>query len=343
MPYEIKKRNILLIGLFSSLILFFILKGDFKTMYDILVHINIAWLSLGFLCIFIYWGIEASTFHLMLTNNGEKISYFDVLKLVISTQFFNGITPFSTGGQPFQIYILTKKSKLSASSVTSASVHNFIVYQFILVVLGSVAFCLKYFFTYFSDSSSKAIGAVALLGFSLNIFVVFSLILFSSTPNVTRKIVFSVLRLLEYTPLKKRIIKTYPHIEHFLKHFHRNSQGLMKNRLLMFKASLLNLIKLTVFYLIAYFTCRSIGFNNVTIVQAVIASAYIMLITSFIPLPGASGGSELGFMFLFGTLLTAPQVMVVMVLWRFITYYFGLFVGFVTLYFGYPNPNRVLS
>jgi len=331
----IRKRNLGLIVIFLLLLLLYSFTGDYETMQEIFLNLNLTWLFLGFVCIFIYWIFEAITFHLMLKHCGEKASFLSILKLILSTQFFNGITPFSTGGQPFQIYILTRSSKLKASSVTSASLHNFMVYQFTLVLLGTLALCLKYFFDYFSSPTANAVKVISLLGFSLNIIVVFLLILLSSSLTLTRRLVFFILKGLEHTPLKQKIVSLYPTISFFLENFHRNSQSLMKNKSLLAKASILNLVKLLFFYLIAYFACRAIGFNHISIIQALVASAYIMLISSFIPLPGASGGSELGFMFLFGTLLTAPQVMVVMILWRFITYYFGLFIGFITFYFGY--------
>jgi glycosyltransferase 2 family protein len=337
MHSSLKKKNLLFVGLFAAVLFVFVVKGDFTTMATILLKVNLLWLSFGFGCILLYWGLEALTFHLMLSHNGLHISYAETLKLVVSTQFFNGVTPFSSGGQPFQIYILTQKNKLSLSGVTSASLHNFIVYQFILVILGILAFCFNLYSKDYVVSNSQPFLSIALLGFVLNLFVIVGLLLLAVTPKITYRLVFFFLKLLEFTPFKKKVNHSLVFVEHFLKDFHTNCRELMNNRPLLLKASIINCIKLTVFYLIAYFSCRSIGFNQVHMLDAIIASAYIMLITSFIPMPGASGGSELSFLFLFGTLLTLPQVTVVMLLWRFITYYFGLCIGFLTLSFGYPQ------
>lgn len=343
MSYEIKKRNIFLIVLIACLIGAFVLKGDLKLMVSIILHIHILWLGLGFVSILIYWIIEAVTLHMMLTQKGNHIRYTEVLKVILSTQFFNGITPFASGGQPFQIYMLTKKSRIDASTVTSASVNNFIVYQFILVFLGSIAMTIKYFYASFVGSPAHTISNIAVLGFILNFVVICILLMLSTQPTISKKMIFSLFSLLEKTPLRERILHLRPKTEGFMKRFHKHSQNLFYDKRLMIKTSALNLIKLLFFYMIAYFACRSIGYNNVTVFQAVIASAYIMLITSFIPIPGASGGSEAGFIVLFGTLLTAPQVTVVMLLWRFITYYFGLLIGFITYYFGYNISRKTTS
>lgn len=327
----------------TVLILTFIIKGDIPSLLSIFLHVNIIWLALGFLCIFLYWFIEAITLYLMLTHKKRHISFKEVFKLIVSTQFFNGITPFASGGQPFQIYILTKESQIDPSIVTSASLNNFIVYQFVLVLLGSVAVFYKYFYALFSGSTSQSINSIALLGFFLNFIVIFALILISTQLNITKKIVSVCFKILKYTPLKRKTLVIEPKLDRFLISFHKNSQGLLLNKKLLAKTSILNIIKLFIFYLIAYFVCRSIGYDQISILQAVTASAYIMLITSFIPLPGASGGSEVGFILLFGSFLTIPQVTVVMLLWRFITYYLGMFIGFVTYYIGYNKSAQLTN
>ena len=46
----------------------------------------------------------------------------------MSEHFFNGITPFATGGQPFQIYALSKK-KVDLSTSTGLLMMNFIIHM----------------------------------------------------------------------------------------------------------------------------------------------------------------------------------------------------------------------
>jgi uncharacterized protein (TIRG00374 family) len=55
-----------------------------------------------------------------------------------------------------------------------------------------------------------------------------------------------------------------------------------------------------------------------------------MLIGSFIPLPGGTGGVEYGFINFFGNFLSGAILKTLMLLWRFFTYYFGMFIGAIT-------------
>ena len=56
-----------------------------------------------------------------------------------------------------------------------------------------------------------------------------------------------------------------------------------------------------------------------------------MLISSFVPLPGATGGIEYAFMSFFGYFITKPTISTVMILWRFMTYYLGILLGAIAL------------
>lgn len=337
MSYQFKKRNLIILSTITSIILYLALKGEISNILDIILKVNLIWLSLAILCILLYWVFEAKTLHIMLQTYDEDFSYLEVLKLVVSTQFFNGITPFSTGGQPFQIYVLSQRSKLPISSITSASIHNFIIYQTVLVIMGSLAIMSRFIFNVF-PTNPKGLNIVAISGFSLNLIIISALIIIAISPRLTQKGLSILYFLIGISPLKNRLNKIQNSWNKNVCEFHKDILTLMSNRDMYFKALGLNILKLLSFYTVAYFISLSVGFNAITIFQALIASAYVMLITSIIPLPGASGGAEMGFLVFFGTFIVGPQATAIMLLWRFITYYVGLVAGIATFYLGYKSP-----
>ena len=71
----------------------------------------------------------------MWVNEKEKLSLAQAFQHMIITQFFNGITPFSTGGQPMEIYML-KNHGFRYTKATNVIMQNFIVYQLALVIFG---------------------------------------------------------------------------------------------------------------------------------------------------------------------------------------------------------------
>jgi hypothetical protein len=51
----------------------------------------------------------------------------------------------------------------------------------------------------------------------------------------------------------------------------------------------------------------------------------------WVPTPGASGGTEWAFTVIFTVLVSGSTAVLVtaMLIWRFVTYYLGMFVGFI--------------
>ena len=68
-------------------------------------------------------------------------------------------------------------------------------------------------------------------------------------------------------------------------------------------------------------------YSSLNAINTVTASAYVYVIGAFVPIPGASGGIEYGFTQFFGNFIKLSKISAVLLLWRFITYYFGVIVG----------------
>ena len=65
----------------------------------------------------------------------------------------------------------------------------------------------------------------------------------------------------------------------------------------------------------------------ITPLTAIVASAYTLIIGSFVPIPGGTGGIEYGFLRFFGTFNTGATLSAILLIWRFITYYLGMILG----------------
>ena len=73
-------------------------------------------------------------------------------------------------------------------------------------------------------------------------------------------------------------------------------------------------------------------YSSVTPGVGVVTSAYIMIIGSFVPIPGGTGGLEYGFMQFYGNFIKGSVLSAAMLVWRFVTYYFGIILGAIALY-----------
>ena len=74
------------------------------------------------------------------------------LNFILEINFFNAITPFSSGGQPFELYCL-KKEKIKMADATTIVIEQFVVYQIALVILGVVAILCNSIFHIFTNNT----------------------------------------------------------------------------------------------------------------------------------------------------------------------------------------------
>ena len=99
------KKNTIFILIITAIVLYVVLKDDFKDIVDILAKIDIKYILLAFLFYALFIVIKGYV-NYKITNDKSKLSLKEAIKHNVITQFFNGVTPFSTGGQPMEIYML---------------------------------------------------------------------------------------------------------------------------------------------------------------------------------------------------------------------------------------------
>lgn len=342
MKYKINKNSFYLLAFLSFAVIAYFLKDDFGGILSQLSKVKLIDIALAGMMMIIYWLLETAAYQKLLNFTQNTLSFFDLFKTTMATQFFNGITPFSSGGQPFQIYIICKLSKSKVGRITSSALQNFIVYQLALVIYGLIALLSQYLLPFVHIEITKKVSVVIFLGFTLNLIVIVALIVLGSSKKVGFAIVKSFIYLLNKIKIVKNKEKSWEKMQKTLNEFHAEITTLSSNKSLLLVTLLLNLAKLTAYYSVAYFISIAIGIENISIIDAILASAYTMLITSIIPLPGASGGAEFGFLIFFSSVISGQKATAIMLLWRFITYYIGLILGFLVFTFGFKKTNRAI-
>ena len=120
--------------------------------------------------------------------------------MIIITKFFNGITPFSSGGQPMQIYML-KKEGFRFTKATNIIIQTFILYQAALVVYGLIAIGVNSHFQLFTNVT--LLKNLILLGFFMNTVVMMGLIVISFSSKFNHLVVDKSILFLS----KLRIVK----------------------------------------------------------------------------------------------------------------------------------------
>jgi len=314
------KKNTLLLLVITIATLCIVLKDDFSGIMKTLQTLDLKFIFIA-LILFVFSVSLKGYSNYLIVNDKNKISLKEAIKHNFITQFFNGITPFSSGGQPMEIYMLTEH-EISLSRATNYTVQSFIFYQIALIILGTLAVIYNFIFHIFPKV--KLLQHLVLLGFIINIAVIVFLIFISYSKGFMKK----SSKLLAKISKKLKLNISEEEIDKKLEEYHDGFQELKYNKKLIFTGIGLNLLSLISLYLIPLFILFSMkNFHALTIIETITTSAYVYLIGAFVPVPGASGGIEYGFSQLFGNFIFNQELSATLLVWRNITYYLGMILG----------------
>ena len=324
-----KKNRILnYVGLIilTIVVLYFSLRNDFDRIVNEILNINPLFLLLSLFLIFSYWFFRAVVLKNFVSKFKENFKLFDAFRVHMATIFFDQVTPCASGGQPYQIYKLTKEEKLPVSSSTNIVFQTFIVYQIAFLFLTTLAFLYNLIFRIYPIN--PVLKSLVTLGFIVNLvvgIVMFSVAFLEKFNNFLIGLGIKILFKLKIVKDKEKQEQKW---RENTKQFHDSALFLLKDKKNFIKGILLNILSILSIYIIPIVVFYGLGINgSITGIETLVTAAYVTLMGSYIPLPGGTGGLEYGFLVFFGCFINEPKLTASMIIWRFITYYLGIIVG----------------
>ena len=326
---EIKKLliNLLIILFVLSLVLYFSLKDNYQAIISYISNMNLTWFIIAILFLVLYRVFIGISSYFMIRINNEKVNLLKVIQINFIILFFHGITPFAGGGQPMEIYYLHNE-KIKSDKSANIVLQNFIVYQIALVIISIFAIIYNNIFNLFPNDSF--IKKLVTLGFIINIVVLLFSFLLSFGKKSNKFILNKIINLLTKIKIIKDKEKVSNKVYEYLNNFHKNALLLLKNKKKFILLILLNIIALISSYSIAYAICMGMGIN-IDYIKVIITVAYVMMIGSFIPIPGGTGGIEYGYIHFFGYFIAGGVLAASMLIWRFVSYYLAMILGAIAL------------
>ena len=277
----------------------------------------------------LYYVLKSVCMYLLSKEYKKDVTFKEMLNHFLITQFFNGITPFSTGGQPAQIYML-RKSGIKVANATSITISDFLIYQIALIAVGLTSLIINGIFRLIVID--KVMLSLIIIGFILNIVIGLFLVLISFSKKFNNFIGKIVLKIISKIKLIKNREALIDKLKDKLNEFNEGSKIIRKDKGLLVKCFLLNYVALLSYYMVAFFVFRSLDSNTgITLVVSIIISSFVLLIGGFVPIPGGSGGIEGAFLTLFAYFLSGNIIKSALIMWRFITYYLCVLVGGILL------------
>lgn len=280
-------------------------------------NLDKGWLIMAVLSQILNVSIDAYMTYILVKSSVPSFKFRNAVRTSMVGQFFSAVTPFATGGQPMQVYCMSKYGVEPGKGI-SALTQKFVVYQSTLVVYSALALLLKQDF--FNGALSEVMWTFAIFGFLSQAFVILMLLLFSFCRKLTNAILgFAKKILIRFH--QQKLYERLGGFERQLESFHDCNKELYKNRRLVVTAYVCTAVQLTAIFIIPYCVYRSFNLVGAPVSDMICSQAFVTMATCFIPLPGAAGASEISFLGFFSMYFTQETLKSGVLVWRIITYY----------------------
>ena len=277
--------------------------------------------SIFLLCILglivVFYLLDMLKMALLMKSSTGKFRWGTALKSSVLCKYYDNITPFGSGGQPFQMYYLSRKIPIGPA--TSLPLINFFITQLAFFIICVVDFI------FFPADVSSAVLVMAYGGAILYIIVPFLAVLFSFMPRIIDK----TLTFIVITGAKMHLIKEP---DKTLKKWISNVveyrdvfKLFTKNIGIVFIVFVLSVMQCVSLHSIPYFVFRLFGVTDIDWWKITVMTTYIYSAITFIPTPGNSGAAEGTFYAIFASL--GGFLFWGMLIWRLAVFYLVILVG----------------
>ena len=325
--------NVLIFAILMVATFWFVFKDqDLGQIFNVASSANPWFLLLGIFCMLMYFAMEAINIKAILKSFGEKLSFLKSYKFTMIGFFFAAITPSATGGQPLEIYYMSKE-KIPAAHSTLALLVQVCGIQVATMILGTISMLLNI------ELLTGPVLWLSIIGLTVNGIALVAMLVCIFNNKLTRKLVYGFINVLKHLGFKK-IERKRAKINESLNQYADGASYMKTHKKEFIVAMLRVFIQFCFYFSVPYCIYRAFGLEGMNFFEVFALQAILFMATSALPLPGAIGASESVFLNLFGLAFGAELLSSAMLLNRGITFY--LFV-IITLFVVFINIVRIKS
>lgn len=247
-----------------------------------LSRMNWGWFLVAVICICLYMGLEGVINKIFIEDRYPGFSWKDALRLPPIEQLFNGITPFSTGGQPSQLVALLQ-SGVEGGMASSVLLMKFVVFQSMIVI--SFIISLVIGFHYIAEKL-RVLSLFVILGFLVHLSVIAGLLMVMYWYGFTKKITNLVIKPAAWFMKPARYQHLQATLNEKIDSFYHESMKMKQEYPKLAKVCLVTITQLFFYYAIPYFIMLALGVHGMNFMMVLSLHVLIFMIISLFPIPG---------------------------------------------------------
>lgn len=333
-------KNLPIVIAFIAITFYVLLKDiSIKNLINSISMVNVNYIFAGIILSCIFVACEGINTFRLLNLGGSEISLLKGIKYACIGFFFSSITPSASGGQPMQIYYM-KKDDIDISDSTIALLVELISYQIVTLSLALILFIYKYDFI--KDKISFIIP-ILIFGAIANIALVSFIILVFLSENLAKKVINSFIIFLHKIKIIKNLEDAQEISINQINQFKTGVNILKNNTSIFIKVFSTTLVQLISMYSVAYCVYKAFGMNGSSYIEIISLQAIFTLSVSALPLPGAIGISEGGFLQVFSLVFPQKILASAMLINRGLSFYMLLIITGVIVLINHIRKSFVIS
>ena len=313
-------KNLIIFILLIVLTFYIILKDqDITEIAKVLQSVRLEYVLIAIIAMLIYFFLETVNMGRTLKTLEEKSSFMQNFKYVLIGFFFSSITPAASGGQPMQIYYMHKNG-ISVANSTLSLLINLCSFQIITISFAMISL--------FFNHKYLTTGLVWLfiIGVTLNSIALALLLIGIFSKRLSAWLVKIAVKILSFFKIRN-IEDKQEKLEKELFKYQGSAAYIKQNKMVMLKTILTTFIQILFYYSIPFWVYCAFGFGEYNIIQIISLQAILYATVSGIPLPGAVGVSEGGFLGIFKNVFTTSTLNSAMILNRGISFYLFVLIS----------------
>lgn len=307
--------------------------GSEKTFIEVFSNLNVKYLLISLATVVGMMGLDSLKYFVIMRATKVGANYRTALTVGMLGKYYDYITPFSSGGQPMQIYYLHKKGIGGGES----SAVIFIKFAFNMTMWLAICLCLMVFnrgalYQYVTDSTQLKLFQVAgWIGFAVNCalpLLILSCVVFPKmTLAITRWVLNIGYKLKIVKDKDAQLERGKKAVSDFVAAF----VSMIKRPLHSIILAVLCIVEPLLGMMLPYFVVVALGGAAVTpsfdlMLAIMTLNVYVQMSVTVVPTPGNSGAMESAFMM---TLVSVSEGVLFWTVfsWRFLSYYSYIIIG----------------
>ena len=256
--------------------------------------------------------------------------------------YFSGITPSSTGGQPVQLYYMTKDNIPIRKSYITLML-NTIYFKLIMLIFGILVLIINKSYVF---NSALVYRICFFTGFIVDLIIVLLGILLLFKTSFIEYIYNKITNILKKFKFFKNKFKNENN-EKVMERYKAEIEFIKTHKLLVFYTFLITFLQRLALFSIIYVIYRALGCNSYSYIELLIIQLSVQISIEALPLPGGAGLSESMLHNIFTIIFSVQLADVGMLLTRAFTFYIPLLLsGIIVLinyiYMRYIKLNKKL-